>query len=499
MVKISILDPYTTDGTSVKYVFEEDNLDEKPLIFNIHVLTKGMLKSHLDDRVFDLTNYILSTYEIPHLKSILISMNNDIIWGKPIWETLTKVLNTIDFNRVNTIVRSSFISIPEEIKNEYDENITRNSFGTRDQTYIKDEYIELISLLAIMRIFSGPLGYFYSVTPLPDKTYTLKVFEKVKDLDVFKLPAYDKIVKYSTIIFNQSGLKPMDVNSKCIELTIGTNSMIPWAISMIMYGRFMLLPLTHINNDYNINYASDIYRKLNTLFKPVNTPGGKLRDKFSTVVNTADDGKESSLEIYRTPTEFTDGDIFAIRTYFNPYKSQICKHFNVDINEVERIKNIIDDKLTNNTYPVVSLILLCNVFKYRTTYNSPLVLLSLSYIIPIAYLFLKNNGFDMLADVVMSVDDTTNRAKKTTKKINLDMDRIMSDLDEIMPLVRTVGTKHKNTDNNDGTVSVILICNEMKQGRLVTLLPIKNKNIRLDIDDTVIVEFVNFLKHMEES
>ena len=87
---------------------------------------------------------------------------------------LTKIIDMLDSNSIYDFISVvQPLEIPAVIKSEFDTTMVTDGVGSRDQTYIEEDYKQLMVLIVIFKAITGPLAQMiFSTDARYDKTTT---------------------------------------------------------------------------------------------------------------------------------------------------------------------------------------------------------------------------------------------------------------------------------------------------------------------------------------
>jgi len=150
-----------TTGKTVEFVIEtivNRRLRDAILPKSVFVILNGYLeykgKEYIDglyDRLVECKNLII----------LNISRDDvDVLPNK----VIHNVLDYMDLQDVIEYIKTSkYVKIPPKFPEEYDTTRDLDEKGSREQTYTRNDYIELIALITILKATTGPLGNFATI------------------------------------------------------------------------------------------------------------------------------------------------------------------------------------------------------------------------------------------------------------------------------------------------------------------------------------------------
>lgn len=259
--------------------------------------------------------------------------------NKQLQEVMFKIIDHLDYNTIrNWIPTFSGFTVPTAVNVEFDDIIIRDGLGTREQTYVRDDYIGLSSLAVIFKALL-PIWSHYIFIRSIDIAYILRdyyVFNLIHEHPVFSSDAFNKLQIYvdttkekqlggGVLSSARSDATPMNLAMKGIN----SEDLSDWLIAGIVIRKLPVSDIVEINS--NSNLITNIYGFVKQ--KLTFTPDVKSRitDKNSDNNAIDDEDKTSTLEQYNTITSnLAPGHIVEINWYYgNVYK--ICKKFYSDV------------------------------------------------------------------------------------------------------------------------------------------------------------------------
>ena len=159
---------------------------DEELEFPINKLINRRLKSGFDPDMFKLLNVYVD-YKGDGFKKELIdnyfTIYEEILQSDGTdtedFKLSSKILNMFDFEEVKKVIRP-YVKIPSTLADEWNEDIEVNKEGTRVQTYLKSDYLDLVTLLVIFKSIIPIIGLYTSVheQSIPEnfRTYIFALF-----------------------------------------------------------------------------------------------------------------------------------------------------------------------------------------------------------------------------------------------------------------------------------------------------------------------------------
>ena len=234
---------------------------------------------------------------------------------KPGWSLPTEIVNPIfdmfDLMDLYNFVKNVYrLQPPSILADVFDEMIERDGRGTRVQTYIKDDYLELASLVLMIKAVIGPIGQF---------AYTKSgaIGSQHKEYILFQFFKYEKffnsppMVKLLGLIDKSVNLPTNDdtVDAKrVIEEQLPREEIPIYVASIVVLQKLPVVCIVDDNSDKNI--ITKIYNYVNNKMKAPGDAAKTIRDKTNLADNESTTGdKESMVESLRVVADISEGNI----------------------------------------------------------------------------------------------------------------------------------------------------------------------------------------------
>lgn len=278
---------------------KEDNDDPQPFeLLNKYLEYKGeTFKNHY--------------YKL--IKECIYYIDNILMFGdfnRPT-DKIHKILDLFILDDIYHFLRNIYhINVPNQLLDSFNENIELDGKGSRVQTYIKDEYIQLASLSVMIKSVIGLIGEFayirngdlngihkeyllfqmiYSYKPLSESEPMVKIMGFIAKL--IELTPKDEAIEHKTILDKQ-------VSKNYIPLYIA---------STVVLQKIGVLGLSFDNENRNI--VTKIYNYIKNKLKNNGDVSKSIRNKDTPDTKDEDQHQESIAEIYRAVTDLAPGTI----------------------------------------------------------------------------------------------------------------------------------------------------------------------------------------------
>jgi len=301
---------------------EYSNSKGEVIEFSIENLINRRLRDNIDpDKVYKILNGFLSfkgdsfrdelfNKFVEARNVILIQARREELDPVP-YKIIHDISDMFDFEELVAFVNKfPELNIPNTLPDTFDEDILINELGTREQTYLKSDYVELVALIAILKATSGPLGSYASfkssiLSSNSYKEYILFNFYKTSKL--FKVRPFVKL--YASMNKLVDRLKK-DSEASAIRVISGTMTLdtMPQLITALVVIQRLLL-----NNELEDGVLRNTVTKINSFagdqlaLKDKNGSAGNVKIKYFADEDTSSNEAESVFESSRTNSSTTQG------------------------------------------------------------------------------------------------------------------------------------------------------------------------------------------------
>ena len=406
------------------------------------------------------------------------------------YKEIHDILDMFDLDEVeNFIVTKLGFRALNIISASFDKSMEVNKEGTRIQTYIKSEYVNLISILLPLKAVIGPIGMYGTrhKGELKDKV-SYYLTSLILTHPFAKKPAMVKIQGLVDKIVESSLKSSDDLNNKVYSNTIPKEDINTWALSMILYQVVtMTTPEKESDNDHIINR---MYRKL------MHKTGDDKKGLSPAMVSGSDEdeNQRSYLESWRSQYDLTTGQKVELEYAVEDLESKLTGAYPfIDLTEYESIK-FRTRNMHNMSISKVNITLIGWTLK---RYIDPRSLLYISgkhivILANITYCVLKHLGHLTLARSALSIEEE-----------NSDNTYNMSSKVRINPVLKAKLEALYPTKFDNATTalekSIVMLYDLLTQKSLNTLAPLNaNEKITLSMPSNLKDDIVNMLLDIEE-
>lgn len=240
----------------------------------------------------DYWNMLKVTYET--IETLYIQ-DNDYMVRKRIKE----LLSHFDIDDIREFLLKKGYAPPSSIKRVYDLEAERNGLFTREQTFIKEEYLDLMAVSVVLKSILGPIG---KLSDIKSESYgdylEYNIYSRLSTHPLFKSRYF---TKYNNFVSKSAGgLKnSTDEKVRNIKTITSSENMISWfrAIGVIN----VLLPSSLLDDNEQRNLVTKVFKIVKERLRVGST--ANINDKSISNTSNGKDDEESLLESYRANSE----------------------------------------------------------------------------------------------------------------------------------------------------------------------------------------------------
>lgn len=310
----------TTKDVAIRVTYKDKYLD---FIISSVIAAKGKPKVEGDSLYVILNSYL--DYKGEKFKENLFkamekSLNTIMFYGLDKkgksrenvfpYEIITEISNLMDFKDIFNYIKNVFKLIPpRHLQTVFEEKIEKDARGSRDQTYLKDDYLELATLVVIVKATIGPICMFAKTKESqfrPEtKEYLLFYFYRNNPV-ISKYEPMIKLRKFTEKLINQSDNGAFEERKRVLDRGIPIEETSIYLLSVVVMQK--LATAVMIEDDENKNLINKIYNYVNSKLKATNSTSKTIRDKEPmSDTDSASGDKESNLESLRVYGELPPG------------------------------------------------------------------------------------------------------------------------------------------------------------------------------------------------
>ncbi len=224
------------------------------------------------------------------------------------------IYNLFDFEEVRHWVSFNLVLPELEVNFAAEYKSSMDDAGSRDQTYLRSDYIDLVTLSLLLRLMVPIWNEFIDRTK---KEYGVNfkeyyAFRLLRNTYLYHHRAMEKLRTYISF--------PMKNNFNDTHMVlsgISTEDIPTWMLSLVVIRRLVVGKIE--NNDPSIHLITYIYKYVLRKSQSSKSTGSNVVKDKKIRKNEEDDEKESSLDRYKIKYNISSGEIveieYALKTY----------------------------------------------------------------------------------------------------------------------------------------------------------------------------------------
>lgn len=251
-------------------------------------------------------------------KTVFMLTTNTVDLEGKLENIFRKMFNLIDIEQLKQYISIySGIIIPPEIKNNHAEV---DSEYLRDKTYVRDEYIDLLTYTVADRlclpIWAEYMSKVEATTSSDGKEFA--AYSLLRSSKLRNLPAYNKLLKYVIASTNSS----VETSASTLK-GVGRDSIPEWLTAMVIVRKLPVIDLLSIDNRANIinavySYVDNHLKRLPKKFMD------DARERKNEGAGGSDENEQSYVETYRAKQQMAYGDLETNIIYLEGDLLSIC-------------------------------------------------------------------------------------------------------------------------------------------------------------------------------
>jgi len=307
----------------------------KPKLKELNIKNFDILNEYLDyvyknyDK--DIYNKLWNLYTKLIDRDLIIKNNQKL--NEEVKKTIYSIIDLINYNRILEWIKKEkykTLKMPKDIKESFDIFIEKNGIGSKEQTYIEEEYYHLICLALITKALSYVFILYkdYHGQDINNKLINIYLFRLVKDHPLFKInenendiTAYSRLVRYvekTCIVFLEDKVNTANLVFSGISL----HYIIEWLLAGIIVKK---LPVSEIEqtNGSSDNLVTNIYGYIQQNIVQKGDYKTRVNDKNmgegGRTSGARDEDEKSSIleqQVSSATSIITSGDVIEFNWYF---------------------------------------------------------------------------------------------------------------------------------------------------------------------------------------
>ena len=256
---------------------------------------------------------------------------------------LTNVISLLDIDSIHKYITEVHRLVkPVIIKDEFDMQVETDGLGTKNQTYITEEYYWLMALITIFKATYGPLAQLvYGSSDNAKKHPELQMLDILRQQPLAKHFSFIKLRVYVSTIVEKTFDKDKIGDHRVLSTQLSRDVIPMYYLSKAMFSKMIVLDQLEDPNASDFDIVRYLYRDVNSKIK--NDSGNSseaIRNKNKPNEAEVDgEDKESVIESYRIATDVPPG-IAVEMNWATKTVDRILKQLPIKVREV-----ITDDNL----------------------------------------------------------------------------------------------------------------------------------------------------------
>ena len=287
------------------------------LDFNIEELINRRIKDSIDKDMFKVLNLFVNwkgeAFKDELFKRYVQSWNDimDTIMSDVIelpYQITDRILDMFDYNEMVEFLKThNLIRIPQTLMDSFNKEIEENKEGSRVQTYLKSDYLDLAALLTILKATVPILGTYAEINKQSIakdyKDYILIMF--IVKHPISDTEAFQKMVGYINKLINNIKSNEEELQMRLIKKGIDEENLAYNILGGVLIEKMLLSDETKDTDAKNL--ITKFYSYASGRLNIKNNPVGDIKIKSKFKINPDGDDTESVIESYRIPTDITPG------------------------------------------------------------------------------------------------------------------------------------------------------------------------------------------------
>ena len=370
------------DKTTISIVHEwegkEYKIDFSGNTFGKKIVTEGDIFSEVNKLFSIQTPAVLNSLFETYVK---IKRLLDDIWKKDdlneqLTNYVTDLYSVFNYEKVREWV-SLYIHIPGLETNFASEYLpSMDDVGSRDQTYLRSDYIDLIAMNILLKLMVPIWNQFIDSTRReygPDFK-EFYAFKLLRNTELYHCRAMEKLRTYISF-----PMRDHLSDAEMIMKGLSSEDILPWMLSLVVLRRLVINKIENVE-DPSLHLITHIYKFVFRKSQASKTSGtNSLKDK-KIRKNESEDEKESSLDRYKIKFNVSAGEIAEIEYVLTNHHyliNKYCPNINPKIVEdnIRTAQNLRDVKLEDSQLLLLSWIVNASVPARSLIYVSKEILL----------------------------------------------------------------------------------------------------------------------------
>ena len=325
----------------------------------------------------------------------------------------------------------------QSLSDEYDDKVLRDGIWSREQTYTKDDYMWLASLVVVLKATLGPIGEYacFDQANINKVLLHYTMFNFYRGTEIYKTDPFQKLVGLAEKVSANILKNDTDRKFTAMDMKIPEDELPIWALSAAIFQKVAVSAIVDDNADKHV--ITKLYSFIKNKFNKTGDKSGNYADKKNKRLTPSgdDESTESIIESYRVVGDVTPG-----------FQVEMTWAIDLIFESPWRLSDTIDKELVDEIYELLVTTEGKQVHEEQVTmlgwvlgaeiHPKSLIYVDIDSIfkaLAVGYAYLYKLGYGYLAmmltsskidhDDVVVVNFTTNRTR-ITNELKHELDRI---------------------------------------------------------------------------
>lgn len=231
--------------------------------------------------------------------------NNEVVTkgGLPLpCYIINPILNLFDLQDIFNYLKEIYkLQPPKNLAVEFNPMIEKDARGSRVQTYLKDDYLELAAMILIIKVAMCPIFQFayYKQKELGTIYKEYLLLHLFMEHPIFNCPPMQKLLGLIEKLIEQTTTDDNTVNARKLEKMLPQEEIPYYILGVILIQKISIATLVDDNADKNI--ITKVYNYVNNKLKNTGDVSKSIRNKtIMKDIESPNEDNESLIESYRS-------------------------------------------------------------------------------------------------------------------------------------------------------------------------------------------------------
>lgn len=229
------------------------------------------------------------------------------------YQIVTPLLDYFNLDDVFNYLKFEFkLQPPSILADVFDEQIEKDAKGSRVQTYLKDDYLQLAALALIIKVAMLPV---FNYADIKSKDFNIIhreyiLFHLFKKHPIYESAPMQKLLGLVTKLIDQTTVTKDVESVRILEKQIPRGELPFYILSLVVIQKVSIATLIDDNADKNL--VTKIYNYVNNKLKASGDVSKSIRNKTNMRDQEETGESESLVESYRTCEKFDKGTLIEL-------------------------------------------------------------------------------------------------------------------------------------------------------------------------------------------